>query len=141
MDTNAIKLLNLYPSPINGALKSNFTASPAISENRNAFDTRLDINLSDKNQIFYRFSDVDDPHSSPEFSGAWPMAVVSRKVLRPHWRNRAHWLDPRLLADYGQCGARRIELPSHHARVSGSQRSEWLSRAVRYRRDRWRSRK
>jgi len=56
LDANAIKLLNLFPSPNNGALKSNFTTSPAISENRNAFDTRLDLNISDKNQVFARFS-------------------------------------------------------------------------------------
>jgi hypothetical protein len=69
LDANAIKLLNLYPAPINGALSSNFTASPAISENRNAFDTRLDLNLSDKNQIFYRFSYVDDPQFIPGIFG------------------------------------------------------------------------
>ena len=69
LDANAIKLLNLFPAPINGALKSNFTTSPAISENRNAFDTRLDLNLSDKNQIFYRFSYVDDPQFIPGIFG------------------------------------------------------------------------
>src|SRR6266576_2747152 len=69
LDPNAIKLLNLYPAPINGSLSSNFTASPAISENRNAFDTRLDLNLSDKNQIFYRFSYVDDPQFIPGIFG------------------------------------------------------------------------
>jgi hypothetical protein len=69
LDPNAIKLLNLYPSPINGSLFSNFTASPAISENRNAFDTRVDLNLSDKNQIFYRFSYVDDPQFIPGIFG------------------------------------------------------------------------
>jgi len=69
LDANAIKLLDLYPAPINGALKSNFTTSPAISENRNAFDTRLDLNLSDKNQIFYRFSYVDDPQFIPGIFG------------------------------------------------------------------------
>src|SRR5216684_5797883 len=69
LDANAIKLLNLYPAPINGSLSSNFTASPAISENRNAFDTRVDLNISDKNQIFYRFSYVDDPQFIPGIFG------------------------------------------------------------------------
>jgi len=69
LDPNAIKLLNLYPAPVNGSLSSNFQASPAISENRNAFDTRLDLNLSDKNQIFYRFSFVDDPQFIPGIFG------------------------------------------------------------------------
>ena len=43
-----------------GLPTSNFTSSPAISENRNAFDTRVDLNLNDKNQLFYRFSYVDE---------------------------------------------------------------------------------
>ncbi len=69
LDPNAIALLNLYPLPSSGSLFSNFTTSPAISENRNAFDTRLDLNLSDKNQIFYRFSYVDDPQFIPGIFG------------------------------------------------------------------------
>ena len=69
LDPNAINLLNLYPAPVNGSLSSNFTTSPAISENRNAFDTRLDLNLSDKNQVFARFSYVDDPQFIPGIFG------------------------------------------------------------------------
>jgi hypothetical protein len=69
LDPNAIKLLNLYPGPTSGSLASNFNTSPAISENRNAFDTRLDLNLSDKNQLFYRFSYVDDPQFIPGIFG------------------------------------------------------------------------
>src|SRR5579864_4510432 len=69
LDANAIALLNLYLAPQNGSLTSNFQASPALSENRNAFDTRLDLNLSDKNQLFYRFSYVDDPQFIPAIFG------------------------------------------------------------------------
>src|SRR5437879_4394484 len=69
LDPNAIALLNLYPGPQNGSLTSNFQASPALSENRNAFDTRVDLNLSDKNQLFYRFSYVDDPQFIPGIFG------------------------------------------------------------------------
>ncbi len=69
LDPNAIKLLNLYPAPTSGSLQSNFTTSPAISENRYAFDTRLDLNLSDKNQVFARFSYVDDPQFIPGIFG------------------------------------------------------------------------
>src|SRR5580692_1822418 len=69
LDANAVALLNLYPAPQNGSLTSNFQASPALSENRNAFDTRLDLNLSDKNQLFARFSFVDDPQFLPGIFG------------------------------------------------------------------------
>ena len=53
LDPNAIKLLNLYPNPTSGSLLGNYAASPKLNEHRNAFDSRLDINFSDKNQLFY----------------------------------------------------------------------------------------
>ncbi len=69
LDANAIKLLNLYPVPTKGGISSNFATSPVLREKRNAFDTRLDFNLSDKNQIFTRFSLVDDPQFIPGIFG------------------------------------------------------------------------
>ncbi len=69
LDPNAIALLNLYPQPNSAGISSNYTASPAISENRNAFDTRLDLNFNDKNQMFARFSYVDDPQFIPGIFG------------------------------------------------------------------------
>jgi hypothetical protein len=69
LDANAIKLLNLYPAANGPGISSNFATSPAINEHRNAFDTRLDLNISDKNQIFYRFSFVDDPQLIPGIFG------------------------------------------------------------------------
>ncbi len=61
LDANAIKLLDLYPLPINSLLTSNFVSSPKIFEHRNAFDTRFDFNPTQSDQIFYRLSWVDDP--------------------------------------------------------------------------------
>ncbi|HEX4486175.1 MAG TPA: TonB-dependent receptor [Terriglobales bacterium] len=72
LDQNAIGLLNLFPAATNGQLSSNFSSSPKLSENRNAFDTRVDFNLSDKNQIFARFSLVDDPQMIPGIFGGVP---------------------------------------------------------------------
>jgi hypothetical protein len=66
IDPNAVALLNLYPLPTSGALNTtNFSSSPKSTENRNAFDVRADFNPSDKNQIFFRFSYVDDPQFIP----------------------------------------------------------------------------
>src|SRR5712664_1096530 len=65
LDPNAIKLLNLYPLPTTSSLFSNFANSPKLFEHRNAFDTRLDVNFNEKNQLFYRFSLVDDPQFIP----------------------------------------------------------------------------
>ena len=69
LDANAIALLNLYPAPNNSSLFSNFTNSPKLDEHSNAFDTRLDINFSDKDQVFYRFSYKDDPQFIPGIFG------------------------------------------------------------------------
>jgi hypothetical protein len=65
LDPNAVKLLNLYPTPTNGALSGNFTSSPALFEHRNAFDVRVDVNPTQKDQVFVRFSYVDDPQFIP----------------------------------------------------------------------------
>jgi len=69
LDANAIALLNLYPNPTGSSLFSNYANSPKLSESRNAFDTRLDLNLSGKDQVFFRFSYVDDPQFIPGIFG------------------------------------------------------------------------
>src|SRR5947208_6120283 len=65
LDANAIKLLNLFPTANGSSLFGNYTASPVLKEDRNAFDTRLDFNKSDRDQIFGRFSYVNDPQFIP----------------------------------------------------------------------------
>jgi len=69
LDPNAIKLLNLYPTPTTGSLLSNFATSPKLFEHRNAFDARMDFNFNDKNQMFFRFSLADDPQFIPGIFG------------------------------------------------------------------------
>jgi hypothetical protein len=67
LDQNAIKLLNLFPAPnTNGtSTSSNFQDSPSLYEHSNAFDVRVDFNPTQKEQIFARFSYVDDPQYIP----------------------------------------------------------------------------
>jgi len=69
LDANAISLLKLYPAPSNGSLLSNFASSPKLFEHRNSFDSRMDANFNDKNQLFFRFSLVDDPQFIPGIFG------------------------------------------------------------------------
>jgi hypothetical protein len=72
LDQNAIALLKLYPTPTNNAvtsLFSNYQVSPSLYEHRNAFDVRADFNPSEKDQVFYRFSYVDDPQYIPGIFG------------------------------------------------------------------------
>jgi hypothetical protein len=69
LDANAIKLLNLYPNPTNSNLFNNFANSPKLDEHRNGFDTRMDANLNEHNQLFFRFDYVDDPQLIPGIFG------------------------------------------------------------------------
>jgi carboxypeptidase family protein/TonB-dependent receptor-like protein len=69
LDPNAIKLLNLYPAPTTSSLFSNFANSPKLFEHRNSFDSRVDFNFTDKNQLFFRFSFGDDPQLIPAIFG------------------------------------------------------------------------
>ena len=68
IDANAVSLLELYPAArTNNVLQlfNNFASNPNLFEHRNAVDVRGDYDASDKNQIFYRFSYVDDPQYIP----------------------------------------------------------------------------
>lgn len=72
MDPNALKLLDLFPSPTIPGTFGNFATSPKLYEHRNSFDTRMDINFNEKNQLFFRFSLVDDPNFIPGIFGGVP---------------------------------------------------------------------
>src|SRR5437870_1310939 len=69
LDPNAIALLNLYPLPTGSGISSNFNSSPNLREDRQSFDTRLDLNFSQRDQMFFRFSLVDDPQLIPAIFG------------------------------------------------------------------------
>jgi hypothetical protein len=70
LDPNAIKVLQLYPAPNNGTeYNNNFISQSKISDKRNAFDVRVDMNALKKDQIFVRFSYVDDPIFFPGIFG------------------------------------------------------------------------
>ncbi len=69
LDPVALKLMSLYPAPNGPGLSSNYTVSPNLFEHRNAFDVRADVNPSQKDQVFFRFSYVDDPQFIPGIFG------------------------------------------------------------------------
>jgi hypothetical protein len=67
LDANAIKVLNLYPAPNSGTQV--YGVSPNLYEHRNQFDIRGDVNPTEKEQIFARFSYSDDPNYIPGIFG------------------------------------------------------------------------
>ena len=118
LDPECDRLLNLYPSPNKRIRSFPITRirqnSTSIS---NSFDTRLDINFNDKNQLFYRFSYKDDPQFIP--GHLWRHCGRRRLPARQPDRARAakrSGLHSCVLAKPRQRRSRRLELPAHHAR-------------------------
>ena len=94
IDPNAVKLLNLYPAALRQGIVNNQTSDPNLSETRDGFDTRIDYAANDKNQIFGRFSYVNDPQYIPVPSEESPTAEPSNKGIRPPCRSKALWAGP-----------------------------------------------
>ena len=65
LDPNAIKLLNLYPTPNGPGLFNNYSANPVLKNDENQFDVRVDQNFSDKDSLFGRVSYSDNPEFIP----------------------------------------------------------------------------
>jgi hypothetical protein len=61
IDQNAVKILNLFPTPTTAGISGNNATNPLSSQERNAFDIRMDFNKGEKDQIFAAFSYVDYP--------------------------------------------------------------------------------
>jgi hypothetical protein len=56
LDPNAIKLLNLYPSPNGPGVLDNFTDAPVEQDSDNSFDARIDHNFSSNDTMFGSYS-------------------------------------------------------------------------------------
>ncbi len=69
LDPNAIALMQLYPAPTNSNLFSNYTNSPLLVQNEKQFDVRLDVNPTQKDQLYYSFSYDDKPELIPSIFG------------------------------------------------------------------------
>ena len=56
LSQGAVNILKLFPAPTNGNLLNNYIASGSGSFKQNAFDTRIDYDVNQSNQIYGRFS-------------------------------------------------------------------------------------
>src|SRR5438093_437740 len=65
LDPNAIQVLNLFPAPTSAGIFNNFQSDPVTKNNANSFDVRIDHNFSEKDQMFARFSYLDNPQLKP----------------------------------------------------------------------------
>lgn len=55
LDPNAIKLLNLFPSPTGASLFSNYTSAPLNVNDNDQYGIRADENFSEKDTMFVRY--------------------------------------------------------------------------------------
>ena len=65
LDANATKLLNLFPAPNSSGLFNNYASNPAINNDTDQFDVRVDHNISSKDSAFGRLSYVRNPDLIP----------------------------------------------------------------------------
>src|SRR5439155_26890675 len=65
LDQNAVKLLNLFPEPNVGGVSGNYLSSPTVKNRADSFDARIDHNFSEKDQMFGKFSYIDNPQLIP----------------------------------------------------------------------------
>lgn len=65
IDQNAVNLLNLYPLPTVPGLYNNYSSAPIQSSTTDSFDTRVDQNFSDRDQVFARVSYTRNPRFVP----------------------------------------------------------------------------
>ncbi len=73
LDSNAIKLLQLYPTPTQSGIISNFTYDPSTTTSANQVDWRVDENISSVDQLFatgsWSHEFVFGPPEIPNFIG------------------------------------------------------------------------
>jgi len=70
LDSNAIKLLQLYPAPTGPGIVNNETVNPPLTSRIDQSDIRMDHNFSEKDQMFGRVSwSVNPMYNPPPFTG------------------------------------------------------------------------
>ena len=108
LSPQAVAILKDFPTPTNNALFANYVASGAGAFKQNAFDTRIDYDLNEKNQIYGRFSLAYFTLSgNPSLPSAWRRGLrpgpglagsnVHNYSLASGW---THTFNPTLLADF-----------------------------------------
>jgi hypothetical protein len=118
LDPNAIKLLNLYPAPTSGGLFNNFASNPALANNVDQFDVRVDHSFSQKDNIFGRLSFQEVPTFLPgPFGGiADGGSFASGDQLAKSWNSvlsETHAFSPTLInevrAGYNRISSSRLQ--------------------------------
>jgi hypothetical protein len=65
LDSNAIKLLQLYPAANLSGVQNNFQTTTLNTTSANTFDVRIDQHFSDRDQVFGRYSQISNTQILP----------------------------------------------------------------------------
>ena len=65
IDANAVKLLGVLPAPTQSGVINNYVSDPNFTDSVNSFDVRVDQNFSSRDQMFARYSFVQDNRVRP----------------------------------------------------------------------------
>jgi hypothetical protein len=65
LDPAALKLIDLLPAPTNSNATNNYTITPALTQNTNQFDARVDQNLGASDRLFFKYSFDQTEQVSP----------------------------------------------------------------------------
>ncbi len=88
LDSNAIKLLDLYPVANGPGVLDDFTDAPVEANNQNTFDIRVDRNFSEKDTMFgsysYSSSSLDYPGPFPGVGDGSPDRPGSGTTFAEH---------------------------------------------------------
>ena len=107
LDPNAINLLNLFPAPNNPGLFNNYTSNPAINNDTDQFDVRVDHSFTSKDNTFGRLSYVRNPDLIPgpfggiadggafyagsQFTTSWNSALSETHQFSPTFFNEVRF--------------------------------------------------
>ncbi len=118
IDQNAVKLLNLFPAPTAPGTADNYSSDPVLRSTTNQFDTRVDDNLSNRDETFARFSYSNVPEYLPgpfqgvadggSFSDGYQTAVSVNSVV-----SETHSFSPTTINEaelgFTRIGASRVQ--------------------------------
>lgn len=130
LNSNAIALLNLFPSPTSGGINNNFTSFPSQTNNSDGIDLRIDQHFSDRDSAFARYSYLDTDQLNPgPFQGiadgqssrpgngatqAQNVAFSETHIFNANWVNEARFGYSRVVDIRKQLFANQLGIPEQY---------------------------
>jgi hypothetical protein len=130
LNSSAIALLHLYPSPTAAGIANNYTAFPKDTNNSDGIGLRIDQHFSEKDSTFVRYSYLDTDQLNPgPFQGiadgqasrpgngwtqAQNVAVSETHIFSPNLVNEARFGYSRVVDIRRQPFANQLDIPAQY---------------------------